>query len=130
MMRFLLRWLVSAISVAAAILLVPGFKVEGNAIVAILVASLVIGLINATLGLILKIGMIGCIVMTFGLFTLLINAGMLWVSVWVLNNWFAWLGGTVVVEEGFWPYFWAALVISIVSAVLNWFVRTDDEPQA
>ena len=56
MMRFLLRWLVSAISVAAAILLVPGFKVEGNAIVAILVASLVIGLINATLGLILKIG--------------------------------------------------------------------------
>jgi putative membrane protein len=130
MMRFLLRWLVSAISVAAAILLVPGFTVEGNAIVAILVASLVIGLINATLGLILKIGMIGCIVMTFGLFTLLINAGMLWVSVWVLNNWFAWLGGTVVVEEGFWPYFWAALVISIVSAVLNWFVRTDDEPQA
>ncbi len=130
MMRFLLRWLVSAISVAAAILLVPGFRVEGNAIVAILVASLVIGLINATLGLILKIGMIGCIVMTFGLFTLLINAGMLWVSVWVLNNWFAWLGGTVVVDEGFWPYFWAALVISIVSAVLNWFVRADDEPQA
>jgi len=126
-MRFLIRWLVSAISVAAALLLVPGFTVEGNALVAILVASLVIGFVNATLGLIFKIGMIGCIVMTFGLFTLLINAAMLWVSVWVLNNWFAWVGGTVVVEGGFWPYFWAALVITVVSGILNWFVRPDEE---
>jgi len=126
-MRFLIRWLVTAIAVAAALLLVPGFSVEGNVVVAILVASLVIGLVNATLGLILKIGAIGCIVMTFGLFTLIINAGLLWVSVWMLNNWFAWLGGTVVVEEGFWPYFWAALVISLVSGLLSWFVRPDEE---
>ena len=130
-MRFLIRWLVSAISVAAAVLLVPGFSVQGNAIVAIVVAAVVIGLVNATIGLIFKIGAIGCIVMTLGLFNLVINAGLLWISVWMLNNWFAWLGGTVVVEEGFWPYFWAALVISVVSGVLNWFVRADeDEPQA
>jgi len=126
-MRFFVRWLISAISVAAAVLLVPGFSVEGNALVAILVAAVVIGFINATLGLILKIGAIGCIVMTLGLFNLIINAGLLWVSVWMLNNWFAWLGGTVVVEDGFWPYFWAALVISIVSGVLSWFVRPEDE---
>jgi len=126
-MRFLIRWLISAISVAAAVLLVPGFSVEGNALVAILVAAVVIGFINATLGLILKIGAIGCIVMTLGLFNLVINAGLLWVSVWMLNNWFAWLGGTVVVEDGFWPYFWAALVISIVSGVLSWFVRPEEE---
>jgi len=126
-MKFLIRWLISAIAVAAAVLLVPGFRVEGNVIVAIAVASLIIGFVNATLGLILKIGAIGCIVTTFGLFTLVINAGLLWVSVWMLNNWFAWLGGTVTVDEGFWPYFWAALVISLVSGVLSWFIRPEDE---
>jgi len=126
-MRFLIRWLVSAIAVAAAVLLVPGFDVQGNAAIAIAVAAIVIGLVNATIGLIFKIGAIGCIVMTLGLFNLVINAGLLWISVWMLNNWFAWLGGTIVVDEGFWPYFWASLVISIVSGVLTWFVRTDDE---
>ena len=126
-MRFLIRWLVSAIAVAAAVLLVPGFKVEGNAIVAIAAAAVVIGLVNATLGLIFKIGAIGCIVMTLGLFNLVINAGLLWISVWMLENWFSWLGGTVTVTGGFWPYFWAALVISVVSGLLSWFVRTDEE---
>jgi len=126
-MRFLIRWLVSAIAVAAAVLLVPGFAVEGNAAVAIAVAAIVIGFVNATIGLILKIGAIGCIVMTLGLFNLVINAGLLWISVWVLNNWFAWLGGTIVVDEGFWPYFWASLVISIVSGVLTWFVRSEED---
>lgn len=126
-MRFMIRWLVSAIAVAAAILLVPGFDVQGNALIAIAVAAIVIGLVNATIGLIFKIGAIGCIVMTLGLFNLVINAALLWISVWVLNNWFAWLGGTIVVTGGFWPYFWAALVISIVSGVLSWFVRTDEE---
>ncbi len=129
-MRFLIRWLVSAISVAAAVLLVPGFRVQGNAFVAIVVAALVIGLVNATIGLILKIGAFGCIVMTLGLFNLVINAALLWISVWMLDNWFSWLGGTVVVDSGFWPYFWAALVISIVSGVLNYFVRAEDDQSA
>jgi putative membrane protein len=128
-MRFLLRWLISAISVAAAVLLVPGFDVSGNALVAIAAAAIVIGFINATLGLIFKIGMIGCIVMTLGLFNLVINAGLLWVSVWIVNNWLGWLGGTIVVEDGFWPYFWGALVISVVSGLLTWFIRGDEEYQ-
>jgi putative membrane protein len=126
-MRFLLRWAVSAIAVAAAVLLVPGFDVTGNAVVAILVSAVIIGFINATLGLIFKIGAFGCIVMTLGLFNLVINAGLLWLSVWIVNNWFAWLGGTIVVEDSFWPYFWAAIVISVVSGLLNWFVRGDEE---
>jgi len=126
-MRFLLRWLISAISVAVAVLLVPGFDVTGNAFVAIAASAIVIGFINATLGLIFKIGMIGCIVMTLGLFNLVINAGLLWISVWIVNNWLGWLGGTIVVEDGFWPYFWGALVISVVSGLLTWFVRGDVE---
>jgi putative membrane protein len=125
-MRFLIRWLVTAISVAAAVLLVPGFEVTGNGGLVILAVSVIIGFVNATLGLIFKIGMIGCIVMTLGIFNLFINAGLLWISVWVVNNWMKFLGGTIVAENGFWSYFWAAIVISIVSGILNWFVRGED----
>lgn len=128
-MRFLIRWLVTAVAVAASIALVPGFTVTGNPWVAIAIASLVVGLVNATLGLIFKIGAIGCIVMTLGLFNLVINAGLLWISVWVVDNWFAWLGGSVTIDGGFWTYFWAALVISVVSGVLNWFVRDDRDDE-
>lgn len=126
-MRFLIRWLVSSIAVAAAVLLVPGFEATGNVLVAIAATAVVIGFINATLGLVFKIGAIGCIVMTLGLFNLVINAGLLWVSVWIVNNWLGWLGGTIVVEGGFWPYFWGAIVISIVSGLLSWFVRGDED---
>ena len=130
MQRFLMTWLITAIAVAAAIVLLPGFSVEGNPGVAIAIAALVVGFINATLGLILKIGMIGCILMTFGLFTLVINAGLLWLSIWIVDNWLAWLGGTVTVEGGFWSYFWGALVISVVSGVLNWFIPDGNGQEA
>ncbi|MDY0088712.1 MAG: phage holin family protein [Coriobacteriia bacterium] len=125
-MRFMLRWLVSAIAVAAAVLLVPGFDVSGNSLIAILVTAVIIGLVNATLGFVFKIGAIGCIVMTLGLFNLVINAGLLWISVWIVNNWLGWLGGRIIVDGGFWPYFWAAIVISIVSGLLNWFVPDEE----
>jgi putative membrane protein len=121
-----LRWLITAIAVAAAVLLVPSFSVQGNAWIAVLVSALIIGVVNATLGIIFKIGAIGCTVMTLGLFNLVINAFLLWMSVWVVNNWLAFLGGQIIAENGFWSYFWAAIVISIVSGLLNWFVRSDD----
>lgn len=125
-MRFLLRWLVTSIAVAAAILIVPGIEVEGNAWLAVLVSALILGLVNATLGLILKIGAIGCIIMTLGLFNLVINAVLLWLSSWIAQNWF----GIGFIVDGFWPAFWGGIVIGIVSGVLNWFVRGDDESRS
>ena len=119
-MRFLIRWLVTAIAVAAAVVLVPGITVSGNAWFAVIISALVIGLANATIGLIFKIGAIGCIVMTFGLFTLVINALMLLLSEWVLQ-----LLGVGFSVDGFWPALWGGIVISVVSGVLNWFVPDD-----
>lgn len=122
-MRFIIRWLVSSIAVAAAVVLVPGIEVDGTTWAAVIFTALILGVVNATLGLILRIGTIGCILMTLGLFNLVINAGMLWVSSWVAQNWFG-LGFRV---DGFWAAFWGGLVISIVSGILSWFVRSDDE---
>lgn len=123
-MKFVIRWIVVSIAVAAAVLLVPGIEVSGpNAWLAIVVGAAILGLLNATLGVVLKIGAIGCVVMTLGLFNLVINAGMLMLASWVSQNWFD-LGFHV---DGFWPAFWGGIVISIVSGVLNWFVPSDDE---
>jgi len=122
-MRFLIRWLITSISVAAAVLLVPGIEVSGNGLIAVIVTSLLLGVLNATLGLILRIGTIGCIVMSLGLFNLVINAGLLWLASWIAVNWFR----IDFVVDGFWPALWGGVVISIVSGVLNWFAR--EEPK-
>lgn len=122
--RFFLRWLVASIAVAAAVLIIPGISVTGeNTVLAIIIGAGLLGLLNASLGLVLKVGTIGCIVMTLGLFTLVINAAMLMLTSWVSQNWFS-LGFHV---DGFWPAFWGAIVISIVSGLLNSFVRDDDD---
>lgn len=121
-MRFLLRWLVMSIAVAAAVLLVPGIRVSGpNVWLSIVMGALILGLLNATLGIVLRVGTIGCIVMTLGLFNLVINAGILMAASWVSENWFS-LGFHV---TGFWPALFGGIVISIVSGVLNWFVPSE-----
>lgn len=120
--RFMVRWLVSSIAVAAAALIVPGIEVSGNAWLAVLGGALIVGLVNATIGVLVKIGAIGCIVMTLGLFNLVINAWMLWAASWIAENWFD-VGFHV---RGFWPAFWGGIVISIVSGLLNWFLKGDD----
>lgn len=125
-MRFLIRWIVTAIAVAVAVLIIPGIDVYGpNAWLAILVGALILGFLNATLGLIIKIGAIGCVVMTLGLFNLVVNAGMLMLASWVSQNWFD-LGFSV---TGFWPAFFGGIVISIVSGMLNWFVPSDEDTE-
>jgi putative membrane protein len=122
-MRFLLRWVVNSIAVAAAVLLVPGIDAYGeNAWLGIVILAALLGLLNASLGLLLRIGAIGCIIMTLGLFNLVINAGML-----ILASNIAQSLGLGVRVNGFWPAFWGAIVISIVSATLNWFVRDKSE---
>ena len=118
-----MRWLVTSIAVAAAAAVVPGIEVQGNAWIAVLGAALLVGLINATLGIVVKIGAIGCIVMTLGVFNFVVNALMLMLASWIAQNWFH--VGFVV--DGFWPAFWGSIVISIVSGLLNWFVKSDDD---
>lgn len=123
-MRFIMRWLVTSIAVAAAILVVPGIEVSGpNAWLAIIVGALVLGLLNATVGAVVRVGAIGCIVLTLGLFNLVINAAMLMLASYVSENWFN-LGFHV---NGFWPAFFGGIVISIVSALLQWLVPSNTD---
>lgn len=110
-MRLLLRWIVSAISLMIVAYFVPGFHVRG--FVAALIAAAVIGLINATLGTIVKIITFPLTILTLGLFLIVVNAIMLKVSAafvpgFVVDGWFAAIVG--------------AILLSLVSSLLHWII--------
>ena len=112
MLRLLLHWLLSAITLLLVARFVPGFYVSGLG--AALIAALVIGLINATLGLILKILTLPITILTFGLFLLVINALMLKVAA-------AFVPGFQV--SGFGPAFMGAVLIFILNMLWHWALK-------
>jgi putative membrane protein len=109
--RHLLHWVLSAVAVWIVAHVVPGISVSGP--VAALIAALVIGLINATLGLLLKILTFPLTLLTLGLFWFVINALMLELAA-------AFVRGFEV--RGFVPALIGAVVLSLVSSVLQWLV--------
>jgi len=115
-MRLLLNWLLSALSLLIVSYIVPGFHVNG--FTAALIAALVIGLVNATIGLILKIITFPLTILTLGIFWLVINALMLMFASALLSPNF--------VVRGFWPAFWGAIVLSLINMVLKGLARDAD----
>jgi putative membrane protein len=77
-MRWLLHWILNAIALLVVARLVEGFQI--SSFVSALIAVVVIGLLNATLGLLMKIITLPLGILTFGLFFLVINAVILWFS--------------------------------------------------
>jgi putative membrane protein len=101
----------AALWVAAAI--VPGLDFNGGLGRLLLVAA-VFGIVNTILRPLLTILTCPLIVLTLGLFTLVINALMLLVTGWLSESWN--LGFTVM---GFWAAFWGGLVVGLVSMGLS-----------
>jgi putative membrane protein len=118
-MALLIRWGITALALLVTVWLLPGIRIEGtNAWVAIIVVAAVLGLVNAFIRPILRFLSCGLIVATLGLFTLVINAATLALSSWIAVNWLN-IGFYI---DGFWPAFWGAILISIVSFLLSLFV--------
>ncbi len=115
-MRVLVKWLVNAVSLLIVAHFVSGFVVRG--FIDALIAVLVIGLVNATLGSVLKILTFPLTIVTLGLFLIVINAAMLKLA--------------ANVTPGFEVHTWTAailgaIVLSLVSSFLHWLVRDDRE---
>jgi putative membrane protein len=111
MLRMLLHWVVSALAVWITSRVVPGFSVDGAA--AALIAAIVIGLVNATLGLILKILTFPLTILTLGLFWFVINGIMLELAS-------AFVKGFHI--QNFWAAFVGGIVLSVVNMLLKWLV--------
>lgn len=109
MMQLLIRWLVSAVLLLVVSQVVPGFEVSG--LRSALFAALVIGLVNATLGVFLKIVTLPLTILTFGIFLLVINALMLMFVSSLVRGF---------VVRGFAPAFWGALLLAILGMVSRW----------
>jgi putative membrane protein len=108
----LLHWILNAAALWAAATIVPGLEFNGGLGRLLLVAG-VFGVVNSTLRPLLTILTCPLIIVTLGLFTLVINALMLLVTGWLSESWN--LGFTV---TGFWSAFWGGLVVGLVSMLL------------
>ena len=82
-MKLILRWLITAVSLYAAVLIVPGISVDGNAWVAFTIMALVLGLVNALVRPVLKMLSCGLIILTLGLFVFVINAATFMLASWI-----------------------------------------------
>jgi putative membrane protein len=113
MRSVLLHWILNAAALWVAAALIPGLDFNGGVGHLLLVAA-VFGIVNSTLRPLLTILTCPLIVLTLGLFTLVINALMLLVTGWLSESWN--LGFTV---SGFWAAFFGGLVVGLVSMVLS-----------
>lgn len=119
-MRFLLRLLATAAALWVAVILIPGISYSGG-ILGFLAVALVFGFVNAVIRPILKILTCPLVVLTLGLFVFILNAFLLW-----LTGEFAQALGLGFDVDGFWAALVGALIVGIVSTVLNLFVGAKD----
>lgn len=116
-MRFLFRWLATAIAAAAAVWLVPGIEIVGgeSAWVAIAIFGLFLSLIDMSVKPVLQVLSIPITVLTLGIFYLVVNTLMLYLAGWLSNSLFD--VGFYIASFG--SAFVASIVISIVSAIMS-----------
>ncbi len=110
--NLVVNWLVSSLSLVIVAHLMPGFEVNGLG--AALIAPVVIGLVNATVGFIVKILTLPLSLLTFGLFLLVINALMLELAAFLVPGFDV---------NGFFSAFFGAILLSLVSMVLRVLFR-------
>ncbi len=121
MNKFLIRLLINAVALYAAVAIVPGISpLPGTSWISYLGLALIFGLLNAVVRPLLKFLTCPLIILTLGLFTLVINTLMFWLTGLIGLNFG--IGFTV---DGFWPAFLGGLIVSLVSVVLTAFVKED-----
>jgi putative membrane protein len=107
-MKMIVNWILSALSLMIVAHVVRGFEVTG--FTAALIAALVIGLVNATVGVFLKIVTFPLTLLSLGVFWFVINALMLKLAA-------AFVPGFSI--QGFVPAFFGAIVLSLVNLFLK-----------
>ena len=121
-MKLLVRWVIASLSLFAAVWLVPGIFVDENGWVVYATMAVILGLVNAVVRPLLKLLTCPLILLTLGLFVLVINGVTLWLSAWIAN----WFGiGFHVTNLG--SAFLGALIVSIVTVILSALVKEDEK---
>lgn len=112
MLNLLVQWVLYAVALLIVSRIVPGFTVVG--LWPALIAALVIGLLNATVGFFLKIITFPLSVLTLGLFLLVINGLMIMLASGVVRGFHV---------RGFMPAFWGAVVLAILGMMIRAVIK-------
>jgi putative membrane protein len=121
MTRFILRWAINAIALYLAVLLVPGIALMSD-LVSVLWLALIFGLINALLRPVLKFLTCPLIILTLGLFTLVINTFLFWLTS-VIGQLLGF--GLIISDPVWWNAFLGGLVVTIVSVILSLILKDE-----
>ena len=123
-MNFIIRWIATAVAVAAAVWIVPGITTVGSdSTISIAVLALVLSLINVSLKPVLQVLSLPITVITLGIFYLILNALLLELAAWASTGLFA----SGIAIDGFGSALFGSIVISIVSALVNGLVGDKDK---
>lgn len=117
-LRLIINWLLSALSLLIVAHVIRGFEVTD--FTTALLAALAIGLVNATLGSVIKLVTLPLTLITFGIFWFVINAVMLKLVAWVVP------GFNI---EGFLPAFFGAVILSLVNIFMRLIARIIAPPR-
>ena len=112
MFRAIIHWVLSAIALVLATRIVPGFYI--NDIQSALIAALVIGVLNGTLGFILKVITFPFAIVTFGVFLIVINAAMILLAAKIVPGF---------VVYGWVPAFWAAVILAVLGMLIRMLMK-------
>lgn len=115
-MRFIVRILANALAIYLAAYFVVGFDFphEAQDWKLLLLAGLLLALFNAILKPLLKLISTPLIILTLGLFTLIINIALLWLLSLIIPE---------LVIADFWAYFWGVLIISVINWIVELFIK-------
>ncbi|WP_104090984.1 phage holin family protein [Arthrobacter sp. GMC3] len=135
MRKFVLQVLINALALWVATALVPGIQILAtgdsgletsnaslNTVLAYLFIAVVFGVINSLVKPVVKLLSLPVTILTLGLFTIVINAAMLWLTSWLSS----YTPVHFTIDSFFWTAIFAALIISFVSMVAGSLVRTDE----
>ena len=120
-MGFLLRAALTGVALWVVTLIVPGIRFVGAdstlaEVGIIFVVAVIFGLVNAVIKPIVQLISIPLYILTLGLFHVVVNALMLWITSWITEHTTHW---GLFIDDFWWTAIWAAIVLSIVSWVLS-----------
>jgi putative membrane protein len=119
----IIRWVINAVALYAAIALVPGLQPTNPNWQTYVWLALIFGLVNALVRPILKFLTCPLIILTLGLFTLVVNTLLFYITDMIGD-----LFSVGLQDFDFWSAFLGALVVSIISVILTSIIKDDDKP--
>ena len=121
MTKFILRWVINAIALYLAVLVLPGIDL-GSGLASIIWLALIFGLVNALFRPLIQLLTCPLIMLTLGLFTIVINTFMFWLTSVIGQS----FGLALTISEPvWWNAFLGGLVVSVVSVVLTLILKDE-----